>query len=116
MSLVEELEQRPPGFVPPLLRAELRRNRGLLAAARGLDEAVESDLTAAVRAYDELAYPYLRARAQADLGAWLLDRGARDEALEPLEAARETFERLGATPGRSRVDRLLDNVDAGAPA
>ena len=116
VSLVEELEQRPPGFVPPLLRAELRRNRGLLAAARGLDETVESDLTAAVRAYDELAYPYLRARAQADLGAWLLDRGARDEALEPLEAARETFERLGATPGRSRVDRLLDNVDAGAPA
>ena len=70
-------------------------------------ETVEEDLTAAVSAYEELGYPYLRARAQADLGAWLLARERRDEALAPLQSASVTFARLGAAPAGNRVHRLL---------
>jgi tetratricopeptide (TPR) repeat protein len=105
-ALIQELEQRPPGLVPPLLRAELRRNRALLAIARDQHEAVEADLVGAVKLYEGLGYPYLMGRAQRDLGAWLSDRGRRDEATGPLEAARVTFARLGvasADQGRDEV-------------
>ncbi len=106
-DLLEALECRPPGRTPPLLRAELPRIRGLLAAARNRHDTVEADLTAAVRAYEELGYPYQQARAQADLGAWLVARQRRDEALAPLQSASETFARLGAAPAGNRVQQLL---------
>ena len=60
-----------------------------------------------MRAYKELGYPYQQARAQADLGAWLVARQRRDQALAPLQSASETFARLGAAPAGNRVDRLL---------
>jgi tetratricopeptide (TPR) repeat protein len=107
-ALVDEMEHRPPGFVPPFLRAELHRNRGLLAAARGDQDAVEADLIAAVDLYEELRYPFLLARAQTDLGSWLIDCGRRDDASGPLEAARETLTRLRAVPAAERVVHLLE--------
>ena len=116
-SLLDAMDRRPPGQLPPFLRAELHRNRGLLAAARDHQDSVERDLTAAMREYDALRYPYLLGRCQADLGAWLIDRGRRDEAQAPLESAAETFARLGAAPTRERVSLLLasDDMAAGAP-
>ena len=105
--LLEALQHRPPGQVPPLLRAELLRTGGLLAAARERHATVEDDLTGAVREYEGLGYPYLLACAQADLGAWLVGRGRGDEAGTPLEDAAATFTRLGAIPAFERVDRIF---------
>jgi predicted ATPase len=94
-TLIQTLEQDPPGLVPPLLRAELMRNRALLAIARDGHETVEDDLLGAANAYENLAYPYLLARAQSDLGTWLSDRGRRDEGATMLEDARAAYARLG---------------------
>jgi hypothetical protein len=113
---------RPPGHIPPLPRAELHRGRALVAAASDRHDTVEDELSAAVELYETLGYPYLLAQAQADLGAWLIDRDRLAEALEPLRTARRAFERLGAAPPRDRARHLLDSAagdqaeqDAGVP-
>jgi hypothetical protein len=94
-ALIEEMERRPPGLVPPLLRAELHRNRSLLALARGEDGPIEEDLGAAIALYETLEYPYLLARTRNDLGEWLTKVGRREEAAEHLESARVALARLG---------------------
>ena len=106
-ALIEEVEARPAGYVPPLMLAELFRSRGLLAAARGRHETVEDDLAAAIARYEELGYPYFLARARCDLGEWLIDRGRADEAQTVLQGAAEAFQRLGAAPGLDRATPLL---------
>ncbi len=58
------------------------------------------------------AYPYLMARAQRDLGAWLSDRGRGDEAAAPLEAARVTYARLGV----ASADQARDECPATSPS
>ena len=115
-ALLDAMERRLPGQIPPFLRAELHRNRGLLDAALDRQDGVKTDLAAAVHEYEALGYPYLLARAHADLGAWLIDRERRDEARAPLERAVETFDRLGAAPARERVSRLLASDEPAATA
>ena len=63
-ELTELLGQRPPGHVPPFLRAQLQRGLGLLAAARGEHDVVEAHLTDAVERFRGLGYPYWLARAR----------------------------------------------------
>ena len=105
-ELVERMAARPPGHVPPLLKAELLRAQGLLAAARGDDEAVEPALAASIEALDALGYPFWSARARTDLAAWLVDHGRGAEAAPLLEAAIAAFSDLGAAPALRRAREL----------
>ena len=51
-------------------------------------------------------------RALADLGVWLTREGRAAEAGEPLERAREIFERLGAVSWSAQLDAELSGVHA----
>ncbi len=85
-GLLKLLEDQPTGLVPPLLRAELDHARALLGAAGEAD--VERSYRAAVSGLEQLGYPFWLARAQVDLGVWLIGRGREQEA-EPLLAHAE---------------------------
>jgi hypothetical protein len=112
-ALVELLEVRPPGQVPPFMRAQLILARGRLAASRAEDdETIERDLRAAVDAFEELGYPFWLARAQAELAAWLARRGREADATALLDEAIGGLERLRATPALSRA-RELETTMAG---
>ena len=105
-ELVSALAAKPRGRVAPLLRAELARGTALLAAARGEHETVEESLTAAIEGFDELGYPYWRARAQIDLAVWLIDRERRPEATSLLDDAGAVLAELEAKPLLSRAREL----------
>ena len=100
------LADRPPGHVPPYLRAQLARGRGLLAAASREHDGVEADLTAGIDGLRSLGYRYWLARAQTDLAAWLLDHDRNDDAAPLLSDATATLESLGAAPALARVRGL----------
>jgi class 3 adenylate cyclase len=60
--------------------------------------------------------PYEAARARSRLADVYADEGARDRALLELHAARETFERLGATLDLRRADERLGALSDRAPS
>ena len=104
--LADTLAIRPRGEVPPFLRAQLVRSRGLLSAARGEDDGVEKDLMAAEAMLRDLGYPYWTARSQLDRAGWLAGRGRHDEAAGLAGEAAATFERLGTTPMFARAQAI----------
>ncbi len=108
-ALVKMLDDLPPGHIPPYLRAELARGRGVLAAAEDRHEAVEPDLGAALAAFRALGYPYHLALTQTDLAESLSMQGRSDEAEPLLAEAIETFERLRARPALERAQRISGN-------
>jgi len=97
-ALVELLAERPAGHVPPFLRAQLHRGRGLLAAAGGDDATARTELAAAVEGFAALGYPYWLARARAELA----ERGPADPAALLSEAI-AAFAALGAAPALARA-------------
>ncbi|MGH9294682.1 MAG: tetratricopeptide repeat protein, partial [Acidimicrobiales bacterium] len=104
--LEELFSSRPPGEIPPFLRAQLRRARALLAAVRGNDEEVEEGLLAAEAVFEDLGYPYWTARAELDLAKWLVARDSASEAARYAGKAAAAFEVLGAGPMLARARAL----------
>ena len=100
----------PAGLVAPLLRAELKRARGLVAAAEGDLDKAELRLVSAVDALTELDYPFWIARATADLASVLVEAGRGAEAALRLESAVETLAALGAEPELARAKGLLERA------
>jgi class 3 adenylate cyclase/tetratricopeptide (TPR) repeat protein len=106
-ALVALLADRPRGLVPPLLRAELSRGRALLARARGEPAGVEASLRDALEGLAALGYRFWVARAQTDLGAWLIEGDRRGEAAPLLDEAAEALQALGAEPALARARALM---------
>ncbi|HEX3509456.1 MAG TPA: adenylate/guanylate cyclase domain-containing protein [Solirubrobacteraceae bacterium] len=109
LELIALLSARPPGHVPPYLRAQLARGRALAGSEEGSAETVARDFTDAIDQLQMLGYPYWAARTQADLAAWLAARGD-SSAQEQGEEAGRTLQRLGAVPGPTVGEDI-----AGAP-
>jgi hypothetical protein len=109
-SLIDLVAAMPAGTLSPLLRAELDRARGLIAAAAGDPEAAQRDLGAAVDAFAELDYPFWVARTTADLASVLIDAGRGAEAALRLESVLEPLVELGAEPELGRVRALLERA------
>ena len=97
-ELLAMLTERPPGHLPPYLRAQLIRGRAMVAGAEGEHEGVETDLQGAIERFRQLGYPYWLAVAEADLAQWLIGRGRAGEASPLLAEALATFSSLGALP------------------
>ncbi|HLN05086.1 MAG TPA: adenylate/guanylate cyclase domain-containing protein [Acidimicrobiales bacterium] len=106
-KLVELLASRPPGEVPPFLRAQVARARALLSSARGEDAGVEDNLVAAEAVFRDLSYPYWTARAQLDRAEWLVAHEHKAEAGLLAREAAMTFEKLGTIPMLSRARALF---------
>jgi class 3 adenylate cyclase/tetratricopeptide (TPR) repeat protein len=105
------LAERPPGHVPPYLRAQLSRGQGLLAAAQGGAAAAESHYGAAIEGFRSLGFPYWLAMAQADLADLLVHNERVTEAASLVDEARAVFSRLGAAPALHRTEAILAIVD-----
>jgi class 3 adenylate cyclase/predicted ATPase len=106
LALVGMLADRPPGNVPPYLRAHLLRARALTNGALGHNEAVEADLSAAIDSFGRIGAPYWVAVSQIDLGTWLAGQGRLRDPATFLGAARDTLQRLGAAPALARAAQL----------
>jgi DNA-binding CsgD family transcriptional regulator len=80
-------------------RAVVARGRGLLAPDDGVRAAFEASLAL----HERLPMPFERARTQLAFGERLRRAKQRAEAREPLTAALDAFERLGARPWAERA-------------
>ncbi|HET8756660.1 MAG TPA: LuxR C-terminal-related transcriptional regulator [Solirubrobacteraceae bacterium] len=110
-ALCEELERLAPAFASTLLDALVGHARGAVELAAGDARGALPALRAAGRAWQELSVPYEGARVRVLLGRACRALGDADSATLELEAARETFSALAATPDVERVDALLDRAD-----
>ncbi len=109
-ALVRRLERRREVLPKPWTRVMAARGRGLLLAARGDLEGAEWAHRAALEAHDELGMPFELARDRLLLGGLLRRRRRRAEAATMLEAAAETFRRLGASVWVARTAGELDRL------
>ena len=108
--VLELLASRPPGHIPPYLRAQLARGRALLNAAENNHDTVNDDLRVAIDSFEKLGYPYWLAVTQTDLAAWLIDQGRGEEAPPLLEHAIDTLTALRAAPALERAEQLAAGV------
>jgi DNA-binding NarL/FixJ family response regulator len=97
-----------------VLRALAARARGEVTLAEGDAQAALVELLRAADGWRELDAPYETARVRVLTGLACRELGDTDTAALELEAARATFEALGAAPDLARVDSLLKTppVDA----
>lgn len=96
------------GRNPLGVRAHRHRLAGLVAMQmEGSPEVVETELRAAVAAFDEWdALPY-HAKAQGELGTWLVRQGRTDEGAPMLEQARAGLAELGASAWLDQLESQL---------
>jgi hypothetical protein len=95
--LLAPVETAPACLVSPGVRAHWLRLRGRFGALRGDDpETVEADLRAGIAELDAYGAVGYRARAQEELGHWLISQGRGGEATSLLNAARVTYQEIGA--------------------
>jgi len=100
--IVAELEETARQTPAPVLHADLRLARALLAA----DDEAEGLFEAALRA-DLGSWPLIRSRTQLAYGEWLRRHRRSVESRDHLRAARDMFDALGAIPWGERARREL---------
>lgn len=100
---IERLEAtaRDGGSIPD--RAVAQRSRGMLLAACGRFDEAEAAFRSALRAHDESDEPFDRARTLLALGTTLRRAKQKRSARDAIDAARATFEELGATTWAERA-------------
>ncbi|MEU6201259.1 AAA family ATPase [Streptomyces sp. NPDC047061] len=102
LPIVAELEEVAAVTPAPVLHADLRLARALLAA----DEDADPLFTAALGA-DLSAWPLIRARTHLAYGEWLRRRRRSVESRDHLRAARDMYDALGAIPWGEKARREL---------
>ncbi|MFL5999428.1 MAG: ATP-binding protein [Streptomyces sp.] len=102
LPIVTDLEEVAKVTPAPVLHADLRLARALLAA----DEDADPLFTAALGA-DLGAWPLIRARTQLAYGEWLRRRRRSVESRDHLRAARDMFDALGAIPWGEKARQEL---------
>ena len=105
-----ELEIIAGEFGQPAFEAAALQARGEVALHRGEAGDAVPDLEKAVRLWRDLEFPYETARARVGLGRARLLAGDDDLARIDLDAARATFDRLGAAPDRRASDEILRSL------
>jgi predicted ATPase/class 3 adenylate cyclase len=107
MDKVEELLARidalRPGELSAFLDGHRSRFRARLAAVQGRAREVEPGFKVAGRVFREYGLVFWLAVTQLEHGEWLVGQGRSEEAEPLLAEARETFERLEATPWLERL-------------
>ena len=99
------VQDAPQARVPPMLRAQLLRMQGLLAIREGGDP--EQILARAIGELDAFGLVPDAARCRHELAGWLLEHGRGAEAIELLDAARTTYEQIGAAVWLAELDALM---------
>ena len=104
-----ELTAIASGHESDLVAAMAGHARGLVALAGGDPGAALAALRPAWRAWHDVGAPYEAARVRIALAEACRGTGDEEAARLELEAARATFDRLGALPDRDHADRVLGN-------
>ena len=115
-AAIAEAEAWDPGSTGPIIRAQVARFRGLLAAAQGDLVRAEESFKSAAAAWREYDVPFHLACTELEYAQLLAAQGRADEAVPLTAEAREIFERLHATPWLTRTDALASQLPAPAPA
>ncbi len=108
-ELLAIVEEQPAGLRPPLLDATAHRFRARLA---GDDPGADRQFTSSAAQFRALELPFHLAVVQLEHGEWLMARGRPDDARRLVAEARETFERLRATPWLKRLDAFQVSAHA----
>jgi class 3 adenylate cyclase len=111
---VEELEGVASTYGTPALHAMAATARGALQTAEGEPGEARRSLRRAVALWREVDLPYEVAEARVLLGMAYRAAGEEDAATMELDAARSSFERLGAPRDAKRVTELMGDSDAAA--
>jgi len=100
--IVVELEELAALTPAPVLHADLRMARALLAGEQDAEALFETALRA-----DLATWPLIRARTHLVYGEWLRRQRRSVESRDHLRAARDMFDALGAIPWSERARREL---------
>jgi tetratricopeptide (TPR) repeat protein len=114
-ELMKPAAEAASGIVSPAVAAHLLNLKGLVGALRGDDPAqVEADLRAGVTALAEFGAIGLSARAEEDLGRWLVDQGRAAEGALALDHALDVYRQIGASGWAGRLNswRSVQGVDS----
>jgi class 3 adenylate cyclase/tetratricopeptide (TPR) repeat protein len=107
-ELLAVVDTLPPGRSPQFLQAHSARFRARLAARRADPEQADRLFKRAGGLFRELAFPFYLAVTLLEQGEWLMAHDRGEEAQPLLAEARDTFERLEATPWLERAARGSD--------
>jgi len=113
-EIVAVVDALPPGDTGPLIRAHAARCRACVAAARDEIERAEESFKIAAAAFREYGMPFHLACTQLERAEWLVSQGRAEEAAQLVTEARETLERLRATPWLERADALSAKLPTAA--
>jgi class 3 adenylate cyclase/tetratricopeptide (TPR) repeat protein len=108
---VTELERIAVEFGRPVFEASALSSRGELELAEGHPEAAVAAFEKSLRLWREIEFPYEAAQVRTHLGRAHLASGDIVSARMELNAARSTFEMLGAIPAVALVDESLASID-----
>jgi tetratricopeptide (TPR) repeat protein len=111
-AAVAEAEAWDPGSTGPIIRAQVARVRGLLAAAQEDSVRAGESFKGAIAAWREYDVPFLLACTELEYAESLVAEERLEEAAPLVTEARETFERLRATPWLERADALEARLPA----
>lgn len=103
---------RVDGERTPLMEGTLQLAHGQIELAADGWEAAATHLRKAVRVWSRIGAPYETARARMGIGLAYAGLGDRAGSRAELEAAKETFERLGAVLDAQRAMELLGESGA----
>ena len=115
-SSSDELARIAEDVDVPLLHAMAGHAAGAVRLAAGDPRAALGHLRPACKEWRELAMPYDAARSRVLIAQACRTVGDQDGAELELDAARATFERVGAQPDLDRVAQLADPPERRAPS
>ena len=112
-EILGRIESLPAGLRPPYLNTVALRFRARLS---GDDPSAETGYEAAIAELHELEMPFHAAVVELELAEWLVAHDRRNDGEMPLARARETFERLRATPWIERTAAVVptDSIEVSA--
>ncbi len=116
-TMGETLVEAAATFDAPMVQAMVDDALGTVLLAEGDAPAALVALRGARSVWHELGMPYEEARTRAQIGLGYEELGDHDAGALELDAARATFERLGARPDLERLRVMLDDrLDRHRPA
>jgi tetratricopeptide (TPR) repeat protein len=115
-AAADELGELAAIFSSAALAAASEHGHGAVLLADGDAAAGAAALRRAVRKWTEAGAPYDAAKARLILGQALAQTGDRAIALAEIDAARTSFDGLGALPEYEHATRLTENLRAPAAA
>jgi class 3 adenylate cyclase len=110
-SAVDQLDHLAGELARPAFEAAAAQARGELALHEGDPTTAVASLEKALRTWRNLEFPYESARTRVLLGRARLVTGDEGLARIELDAAGDTFERLGAEPDRALVEEIVRGLE-----